>query len=186
MARSGGRKAVPGALQTLGRGWHTARQYLREWPCDGADRAAPCRVQREVEACFAPLLRWVPAWWQGPERTLAIDPTAKGEALVALVVSVVHRGLVIPGAWRLKPGGQPGPWMPDLVALPAGWAPPCRRTWPCASSATGACGAPACRPPSAARAGIPTCATTGTRPSRRRPDPAGRPGASWPAKARTR
>ena len=49
--------------------------------------------------------------------TLAIDPTAKGEALVALVVSVVCRGLAIPMAWHLKPGGQPGPWKPDLCAL---------------------------------------------------------------------
>ena len=57
------------------------------------------------------------AWWQGPELTLAIDPTAKGEELVALVVSVVYRGLAIPGAWRIKTGGQPGPWMPDLCDL---------------------------------------------------------------------
>ncbi len=97
--------------------WHTTRQYLREWLRDGADRAAPCRVQLDVQACCAPLLRWVLAWWQGPELTLAIDPTAKGEELVALVVSVVYRGLALPVAWRLKPGGQPGPWMPALGAL---------------------------------------------------------------------
>ena len=71
----------------------------------------------QVEACFAPLLRWVLAWWQGSELTLAVDPTAKGEVLVALVVSVVYRGLAIPVAWRIKTGGQPGPWMPDLCAL---------------------------------------------------------------------
>jgi len=117
LARSSCQSAVVGALQTLGFRWHTARQYLREWLYDGADRAAPCRVQLEVETCFAPLLRWVLAWWEGTELTLAIDPTAKGEALVALVVSVVYRGLAIPVAWRLKPGGQPGAWMPDLCDL---------------------------------------------------------------------
>ncbi len=117
LARSSCQNAVLGALLTLGLGWHTTRQYLREWLRDGADRAAPCRVQLDVDACFAPLLRWVLAWWQGPELTLAIDPTAKGEALVALVVSVVYRGLAIPGAWRIKTGGQPGPWMPDLCDL---------------------------------------------------------------------
>ncbi len=100
-----------------GLGWHATRQYLREWLYDGTDRAAPCRVQLEVETCFAPLLRWVLAWWEGPELTLAVDPTAQGEELVALVVSVVYRGLAIPVAWRLKPGGQPGAWMPDLCAL---------------------------------------------------------------------
>ena len=84
LARSGCQNAVLGALQSLGLGWHTTRQYLREWLRDGADRAAPCRVQLDVQACFAPLLRWVLAWWESPELTLAIDPTSKGEALVAL------------------------------------------------------------------------------------------------------
>ena len=114
LARSSCQTAVLGALLTLGLGWHATRQYLREWIHDGADRAAPYRMPRDVGACFTPLLRWVLAWWEGPELTLAINPTAKGETLVALVVSVVYRGLTIPVAWRLKPGGQPGAWMPDL------------------------------------------------------------------------
>ncbi|MCY4522942.1 MAG: transposase [Caldilineaceae bacterium] len=95
----------------------TPRQCLRECLRDGTDRAAPCQVQLDVDACFAPLLRWVLAWWQGSELTLAVDPTSKGEALVALVVSVVYRGLAIPVAWRIKTGGQAGPWMPDLCDL---------------------------------------------------------------------
>ena len=41
---------------------------------------------------------------------------------MALVVSVVYRGLALPVAGHLKRGGQPGPWMSDLCA------PPCRRT----------------------------------------------------------
>ena len=123
MARSGCRNAVPGVLQTLGFGWHTTRQYLREWLHDGSDRAAPCGVQLDVQACFAPLLRWVLAWWQGPEPALAIDPTAKGGALAALVVSVACRGLAMPVAWRIRIGGQPGPWMPDLCALPGRLGP---------------------------------------------------------------
>ena len=117
MARSGCQNAVLGALLSLGLGWHTTRQYLREWLYDGSDRAAPCGAPLDVEACFAPLLRWVLAWWQGSELTLAVDPTAKGGALVALVVSVVYRGLALPVAWHIKTGGQPGPWMPDLCAL---------------------------------------------------------------------
>ena len=108
LARRGCQNAVLEALLTLGLGWHTARQYLREWLRDGADRATPCQVQLEMAACFAPLLRWVLAWWEGSELTLAVDPTAKGKALVALVVSVVYRSLAIPVAWHLKPGDQSG------------------------------------------------------------------------------
>ena len=98
LARSGRQNAVLGVLLTLGLGWHTTRQYLREWLRDGAERDTPYQVQLEVAACFASLLRWVLAWWEGTELTLAIDPTAKGEMLVALVVSVVYRGLAIPVA----------------------------------------------------------------------------------------
>jgi hypothetical protein len=88
LAHSGCQNAVLGALLTLGLGWHATRQYLREWLYDGSDRAAPCRVQLDVDACFAPLLRWVLAWWEGTELTLAIDPTSKGADLVALVVQL--------------------------------------------------------------------------------------------------
>src|SRR5689334_25404796 len=52
------------------------RQRLREWLRDGADKAVPCAAQVEVEACFAPLLRWVLAWWQGRHLALAVDATA--------------------------------------------------------------------------------------------------------------
>ena len=118
LARSGCRNAVLGVLLPFGLGWPATRQYLREWLHDGADRAALCGVQLDVEVCFAPLLRWVLAWWEGTDLTLTVDPTAKGGAvLVALVVSVVYRGLAIPVAWRIRTGDQPGPWMPDLCVL---------------------------------------------------------------------
>ena len=127
--------ASPLGLATVaveGRDPDQGRQYLREWLRDGADRAAPCRVQLEVEACFAPLLRWVLAWWKGTELSLAVDPTAKGEDLVVLVVSVVYRGLALAVATRwvlaygtrveearlrgLAPGRGPGP-APEPVAV---------------------------------------------------------------------
>ena len=118
LARSGCQNAVLGALLTLGLGGHTTRQYLREWLRDGADRAAPCQVQLEVESCFAPLLRWVLAWWEGSELTLAVAPTAKGGALV---VSVVYRGLAMPVRVLCDRGLQ----SPDLwVAIRRqGWHP---------------------------------------------------------------
>ena len=81
----------------------------------------------DVDACLAPLLRWVLAWWQGTELTLAIDPTAKGEELVVLVVSVVYRGLALPVAWRLKTGANPVPGCRISRPCWIAWARSCRR-----------------------------------------------------------
>ena len=63
------------ALAETPTAWHAARERLRAWLYDGADRPAPCRTQVEVTACFAPLLRWVLAWWQGDTLPLALDAT---------------------------------------------------------------------------------------------------------------
>ena len=73
-------------------------------PRRGADKATRCAARVEIEACFAPLLRWVLARWRGREPALAIDATAHGERLVALVVSVLHRGTAIPVARAILPG----------------------------------------------------------------------------------
>jgi len=62
LAQSSCQSAVGTALLTVGH-WHGIRQYLREWLYDGNDKAAPCRTQLDVTLCFAPLLRWVLAWW---------------------------------------------------------------------------------------------------------------------------
>src|SRR4051812_18759638 len=109
--------------------YHALRQRLREWLLDGADKACPCAAQVDVERCFAPLLRWVLAWWQGRELALAVDATAHREDAVALVVSVLYRGSAIPVAWAVLPGNVPGPWLGPILrllrrlrpAVPAGW-----------------------------------------------------------------
>ena len=75
LAQSACQSAVLAALLVHGR-YHALRQRLREWLLDGAEKAAPCAAQVEAEACFAPLLRWVPDWWQGRELALAVDATA--------------------------------------------------------------------------------------------------------------
>ena len=116
LAQSACQNAVITALLTRG-AWHTVRQRLREWCYDGADKAAPCRPQVDVTACFAPLLRWVLAWWQGETLALALDATAHGELVVALVVSVLYRGNAMPVAWAILPANQPGAWMPAILAL---------------------------------------------------------------------
>lgn len=108
--------AVITALLTRGV-WHTVRQRLRAWLYDGADKADPCRTQVEGTACFAPLRRWVLAWGQGETLALALEATAHGELVVALVISVLYRRNAIPIAWEILPAHQPGAWRPAILAL---------------------------------------------------------------------
>jgi Transposase DDE domain len=116
LAQSACQNAVITALLTVG-AWHGWRERLRDWLYDGPDKAAPCQTQLEVTTCFAPLLRWLLAWWQGKELALALDATAHGERVVALVVSVLYRSSAIPVAWHVLPANQPGAWMPHLLRL---------------------------------------------------------------------
>src|SRR3982750_1982529 len=109
--------------------YHALRQRLREWLLDGADKAVPCAAQVDVERCFAPLLRWVLAWWRGRELALAVDATAHREGVVALVVGGPARGSAAPVAWAVLPGDAPGAWMGPILrllrrsrpAVPPGW-----------------------------------------------------------------
>jgi hypothetical protein len=128
LAGSACQNAVITALLVFGR-WASVRQYLGEWLYDGADKAAPCQTQVEVRHCFAPLLGWVVRWWQGRDLALAIDATAHGDRVVALVVSVLYRGTALPVAWHILPAQQAGAWLPPILglleqlqpAVPKGW-----------------------------------------------------------------
>ena len=97
--------------------WHNLRQYLREWLYDGRDRSRPCRTQLDVTLCFAPLLKWVLAWWSSDRLALAIDPTLKGDQTTAIVISVVYRSCAIPVAWSIHKATQKGSWMDPTVEL---------------------------------------------------------------------
>ena len=99
------------------RRWNNLRQYLREWLYDGSDRTSPCQTQPDVTLCFAPLLRWVLAWWRSGRLALAIDPTLKGDQTTAIVISVLYRSCAIPVAWRIHPATQRGSWMDPTVEL---------------------------------------------------------------------
>ena len=116
LAHSACQNAVIAALLAMGR-WHSLRQYLREWLYDGRDKAAPCRTQLEIQLCFAPLLRWLLAWWTGNQLALAIDATTHRDQLSAVVVSVLYRSSAIPVAWHILPGNRPGPWIAPTVHL---------------------------------------------------------------------
>src|SRR4051812_29669893 len=116
LAQSACQSAALAALLVHGR-YHALRQRLREWLLDGTDKASPCAAQVEAEACFAPLLRWALDWWRGRELALAVDATAHREDVVALVVSVLHRGSAVPAAWAVLPGDAPGAWMGPILRL---------------------------------------------------------------------
>ena len=116
LAGAAGQNAVASALSPWG-SWNNLRQYLREWLYDGSDRARPCQTELDVRLCFAPLLRWVLAWWCSGRLALAVDPTLKGDQTTAIVISVVYRGCAIPVAWRIHRATQRGPWMDPTVEL---------------------------------------------------------------------
>jgi hypothetical protein len=116
LARSACQTAVVVALETLG-GWHALRQRLREWLYDGADKAAACQSQVEIQACFVPLVQWVLRWWQGSTVALGVDVTLLRDQVAALVISILYRGCALPVAWHILPANRPGAWMPHIVRL---------------------------------------------------------------------
>jgi hypothetical protein len=116
-AQSGCEHAILTALDPLGGETHARRARLREFLCDGADRAAPCATTLEVDACFAPLLAWVLAWWVGTTLPLAIDATTVRDRQVVLSISVLYRSSAIPVAWVVLPHRGKGAWLPHLERL---------------------------------------------------------------------
>ncbi len=122
LAKSACQSAVIGALSSIAT-FHAVRQYLREFLRDGPEKATPCNTQLDVSLCFAPLLRWLLSLWQGQRLALAIDATAHGTQVVALVVSVLYRGSAIPIAWAILPANRKGPWIPDILRLLQALAP---------------------------------------------------------------
>ena len=79
LARSCGLTAVSVFLAGLQqRKANTVRQQLREWCYEAPAKRGIQRQALAVEACFAPLLRWVLQWWQGPQLALALDATGVG------------------------------------------------------------------------------------------------------------
>lgn len=116
LAGSACQNAVASALSPW-RKWNNLRQYLRQWLYDGSDRARPCQTELDVTLCFAPLLRWVLAWWYADRLALAIDPTLKGDQITAIVISVLYRSCAIPVAWSIRRATQKGSWMDPTVEL---------------------------------------------------------------------
>lgn len=103
----------------LGQREETLRQRLREWYYGAADKAGQQRRSLEVESCFAPLLRWVLAWWPEESRELALglDATTLGQRFTVLCVSVLVCGCAIPVAWKVLSYNQQGSWQPHWQRL---------------------------------------------------------------------
>ena len=116
-ASSGCEAAILNALTPLGVEPQALRSRLREFLYDGAERAAPCAISLDVEACFAPLLGWVVDWWEGETLPLAIDATSLRDRQVVLSLSVLYRGSAIPVAWVVLPHRGKGAWIPELERL---------------------------------------------------------------------
>lgn len=108
--------AVLSAL-SLRLSWHALRLRLRDWLYDGQDKAAPCRVELDIAACFVPLLRWILAWWHESRLVLAIDATLDRDRSAALVISVLYRGTAIPVAWSILRAQTPGAWFPAILRM---------------------------------------------------------------------
>lgn len=111
------------------------RQRLREfyWPAE--QKPGRQRLELDVSACFAPLVRWILALARragapksAPEQLLlALDATLIGDRLVVLSLSVVFRGSALPVAWKMVPANKKGAWLPcciDLLDLVADALPP--------------------------------------------------------------
>ena len=118
LARSCGLTAVSVFVANLqDRKENTVRQQLREWCYEAPAKRGSQRQALAVEACFAPLLRWVLQWWQGGQLALALDATTLGDRFAVLAISVLYRGCAIPVAWAILPATAKGAWKPEWRRL---------------------------------------------------------------------
>ena len=125
LARSCGLTAVSLFLAGLEeRKENTVRQQLREWCYEAPAKRGPQHQALAVEACFAPLLRWVLRWWQGSQLALALDSTTLGDRFAVLAISVLYRGCAIPVAWAVLPATPKGAGKPSGNACWATCRPP--------------------------------------------------------------
>ncbi|SRR5579883_786822 len=118
----------------LERSYDAQRQQLREFCYEAADKRGQQRKEVQVQACFAPLLRWVLAWWPVGEKrlALAVDATTLGQRFTVLAISVLYGGCAIPVAWAVVPATKKGKWQPHgegLLAQVEGGCPPTGWSW---------------------------------------------------------
>jgi hypothetical protein len=92
----------------VGQRVNTVRQRLRELFQPGERKAGDRRTTFHPPACCGPLVRWVTDGWTDRRMALALDASNLGDRFTVLAAAIVYRGVGIPVAWRVLPGGQPG------------------------------------------------------------------------------
>ena len=95
------------------------RQRLRELTYEAERKRGEQRRELDVQACFAPLLRWVIGKFKGEQKqvVLALDATYLKDRFVILAISVVVAGCAIPVAWHIQRGNHKGAWNPIWLRL---------------------------------------------------------------------
>lgn len=93
------------------------RQRLREFYWPAQKKRGTDRQELSVEACFAPLLRWVLSLYRASELVVALDVTLLRDRLAVLSLSVVFRGSALPVAWTILPANEKGGWITPLARL---------------------------------------------------------------------
>jgi hypothetical protein len=112
----------------LGQTEPSVRERLRYWYRERARKRKrkqkqkqQCYRQREttVQTCFAPLLRWVIAWWHPDHKHLPVvlDASTLGQRFTILAICVVIRGCAIPVAWKVVEATKKGAWKPHWETL---------------------------------------------------------------------
>ena len=102
----------------LGQQVNTVRQRLRELFGPADRKAGDRRTTVDPHACCGPLVRWVTGGWADRRIALALDASNLGDRFTVLAAAIVYRGVGIPVAWRVLPGGTPGEsWNDIWVAL---------------------------------------------------------------------
>ena len=118
LAQASGLTAVALYLATgLKKKENTVRQQLREFYYEAAAKRGAQRQALVVESCFADLLGWVLAGWEGTRLALALDATSLGQRFTVLVVSVVYRGCAVPVAWVVLPMLKKEAWQGHWLRL---------------------------------------------------------------------
>ena len=137
LAQSCGLTTVATVLAyVLVRSERTTREQLRDWyreaPAKNGAKQGRKRRTLDVSTCFAPLLRWVVAWWDPtcPQLALAMDASTLGQRFTILTLSVVVRGCAIPVAWKVVEATRAGAWRPHWIALFEPWTAAFQPTGP--------------------------------------------------------
>lgn len=115
-----GQSRIAGLLSRLHKtSFWTMRQRLWELTYEAEHKRGEQRQALNVQACFAPLLRWVVDKFRGAKKqvALALDATYLTDRFVILAISMVVAGCAIPVAWHIQEGNCRGAWNPIWFRL---------------------------------------------------------------------